>query len=60
MSRVAPEIAARVPGLAQIIGFRNILIHGYAVVDDGLVWDAVTAKLPGLRTTLTAPLAEGA
>jgi uncharacterized protein with HEPN domain len=33
----------------RIIAFRNILIHGYAQVDDRLVWDVVETKLPRLR-----------
>jgi uncharacterized protein with HEPN domain len=58
LSRSAPALAERVPDLPQLVGFRNVLIHGYAVVDDGLVWDAVTTKLPGLRRTLDALLSE--
>ncbi|WP_247507435.1 HepT-like ribonuclease domain-containing protein [Bradyrhizobium sp. 1] len=42
----------------KIIGFRNLLIHGYAMIDDGRVWEIVTTMLPSLRATATALLAE--
>lgn len=32
----------------RIIGFRNILIHGYDMVDDRIVWNAVENHLPAL------------
>jgi uncharacterized protein with HEPN domain len=34
----------------RIIGFRNILIHGYDVVDEAIVWQAVMKHLPTLIT----------
>jgi len=44
-----PEVADRITGNRQIIAFRNQLIHGYATVQDALVWDIVQADLPVLR-----------
>jgi uncharacterized protein with HEPN domain len=56
LSKAAPDLAARVPDLPRIVAFRNILIHGYASVDDALVWQVVTARLPGLTTVLRSLL----
>ena len=58
LSKEAPDLANRVPNLARIVGFRNVLIHGYAVIDDGRVWEIVTTLLPSLRATVTALLTE--
>ena len=52
LSRVAPEVAALIPDLPRIVAFRNILIHGYATVDDALVWQLLVDKLPALRQIL--------
>jgi uncharacterized protein with HEPN domain len=43
-----PENAAAIPELPRIVAFRNILIHGYASVDDKLVWGIVEGKLGSL------------
>jgi uncharacterized protein with HEPN domain len=40
------------------VAFRTILIHGYAQVDDRLVWDIIESKLPVLRAEVDALLAE--
>ena len=52
-------VAARISEYPRIIAFRNMLIHGYASVDDRLVWDVVEAKLPVLRREVDALLQEG-
>ena len=54
--RYAP-MAERIDGYRRIIAFRNILIHGYADVDDRLVWDIVQTRLPTLRTQIDGLLA---
>jgi hypothetical protein len=39
LAKQYPETAARIAEHQRIISFRNILIHGYAEIDDRLVWD---------------------
>lgn len=39
--------------LAGAVGFRNVLVHGYAEVDDRLVLENLS-KLPALRAFVTA------
>lgn len=52
LSKVDPVYAARVPDLGRIVAFRNILIHGYATVDDELVWQVLVERLPGLAAVV--------
>ncbi len=40
--------AAKVAEHERIISFSNILIHGYAEIDDRIVWDILQGKLPTL------------
>jgi uncharacterized protein with HEPN domain len=58
MSRADAELASRVPDLRNIVGLCNILIHGYAEVDDARVWELIHDHLPTLRDTLQTLLAE--
>ena len=58
LRRVDPALAAAIPDLPRIVAFRNVLIHGYATVDDRLVWGVVERDLPGLLATLARLLAE--
>lgn len=59
LARSSPDLAAQIPETARIVAFRNLLIHGYAVVDDVLVWRTVTRELPRLREKLEALLRVG-
>ena len=58
LARVAPEVAERVAAFRQIIAFRNILVHGYASVDDKIVWGVVETSLLPLRESVDALLDE--
>jgi uncharacterized protein with HEPN domain len=58
LSREEPGLAERIPDVARIVGFRNVLAHGYDVVDDEVVWDAITTDLPGLTARVAAMLDE--
>ena len=49
LAKREPAVASEITDYRQIIAFRNILIHGYAEIDDRLVWDIVETKLPKLR-----------
>ncbi len=60
LAKLDGQLAARVSEQRRIVAFRNILIHGYADVDDRLVWDVVEAKLPLLRREIEALLSGAA
>lgn len=49
LGRRDPSLLARIDDHRRIIAFRNILIHGYADVDDELVWGIVQVRLEPLR-----------
>ena len=58
LARADRELAAQIPQLRDIVAFRNILIHGYAVIDRARVWRTVEDDLPRLRVTLAQLLGE--
>lgn len=49
-----PDLYSKIESGPQIVGFRNRLIHGYDNVDDAIVWDVVTHKLPVLSSQVEA------
>jgi uncharacterized protein with HEPN domain len=49
LARLDAQLAAQISDHRRIIAFRNVLIHGYADVDNRLVWDVVETKLPLLQ-----------
>jgi uncharacterized protein with HEPN domain len=58
LSKLSPELVSRVPDLPEIVRFRNVLVHGYAAIDHGRVWDIVQTRVPALHETVTTLLDE--
>lgn len=51
-----PETAALMSRTEEIIAFRNMLIHGYSLVSDEIVWSVIHTDLPDLSSEVDALL----
>ena len=58
LSKLDTAVTARIPDLAQIVAFRNQLIHGYATVNVSTVWHISQTALPALRDAVQGLLDE--
>jgi uncharacterized protein with HEPN domain len=58
LDELDPATTARITDFARIIAFRNILIHGYRLVNHELVWSVVRNQLPTLIREVEGLLAE--
>ena len=52
------ELGRRIPDTRDIIRLRNIIAHGYAIVEDATVWGIVQADVPVLQARVKELLAE--
>lgn len=57
LNKLDPGVAQQITDWRAIIGFRNVLIHGYAMVRHDKTWDIVTSELPILLRQATELLA---
>lgn len=48
LSKLDSEIADRVGKAPRVIAFRNIIVHGYDILDHEIVWYVIKEELPGL------------
>lgn len=49
-----PRFQAALPQTPVIIGFRNVLAHGYDAIDDQRVWNTIVDDLPPLLKAVEA------
>jgi len=52
LRRIDAQTADTISDLPRVVGFRNVLIHGYATVDDRLVWGVIENHASSLRDAL--------
>ena len=57
LARADAAMAEKVPDLRQIVAFRNVLIHGYAVIEPARIWRTIAENLPPLQNALAELLA---
>ena len=59
IASIDDAVVNRISQYQRIIAFRNILIHGYADVDNRLVWGVIETNLPTLISEIETLLQEG-
>jgi uncharacterized protein with HEPN domain len=58
LAKIDGGSAARITDRERIVGFRNVLIHGYSGINNRTVWEIVQSRLPVLRDEVYALLNE--
>lgn len=56
--RIDPSLASQITQTREIVDFRNLLVHGYAIVVDEAVWRIIHTHLPLLLAEVRALLTE--
>jgi len=49
LQREHPDLAAQITDAHKIVGLRNVLAHGYDILEHEILWDIVENKLSSLR-----------
>jgi uncharacterized protein with HEPN domain len=52
LAKQDPVLAKRIPRAREVIAFRNLLIHGYALVEHARVWRIAQEALPVVHTAV--------
>jgi uncharacterized protein with HEPN domain len=57
-SKLEPGLSQSITALAQIVAFRNVLVHGYAIVQHQTVWGVIENDLSLLKQQIEALLTQ--
>ncbi len=52
VSKIDENLLLSISNWKDIIGFRNVIIHGYDMVSDQIIWDTIQNNLPELQKQL--------
>ncbi|MCI5210684.1 MAG: DUF86 domain-containing protein [Candidatus Electrothrix sp. ATG2] len=58
IKKIDPGLLDRVDNWREIIGFRNVIAHGYDVIENEIVWGSVKENIPVLLAQLQRILGE--
>ena len=59
MTTVEPALASGITDARQVVAFRNILVHGYDIVRNDVVWGILETDLASLSRDVDALLERG-
>ena len=53
LAKLDEATAAKLGDYRRIIDFRNILVHGYSILDDRIIWETVVDDIPDLKAAVS-------
>jgi len=56
LSKTHPSLVEKIPDVPAVIGFRNLLAHRYAAINNKRVWELANIYAPALRKEIEALL----
>jgi uncharacterized protein with HEPN domain len=52
IKKLDEEVLANITDAHRIIGLRNVIIHGYDILEPKIIWDALQYNLPKLKADI--------
>jgi uncharacterized protein with HEPN domain len=59
LTKIEPTAASTITDARQIIAFRNILVHGYDIIRNEVIWGILESDLPTLTRQVDTLLEQG-
>jgi len=59
IKKIDVQLLDHIDNWREIIGFRNVIAHGYDVVEDEIVWDSIQNNIPVLLAQLNQIIKKG-
>jgi uncharacterized protein with HEPN domain len=53
IKKIDDVFVSKITDAHKIIGLRNVIAHGYDIIELKIIWDAVKYNLPKLKTEIT-------